>query len=97
MLHQVALSTEGDRGLGRARASACAKEGADVVTVYLDQYQDTAETRWPVEEGGRKRLPLAGDVGREEFQRDVILRTLVEFRWLDPRVNNAADFRLGIR
>src|SRR5512142_1131760 len=75
LLNQVALITGGDSGIGRAVAIAFAKEGADVVIVYLDEHQDAAETKRQVEEEGRKCLSIASDVGREEFCQDVIQRT----------------------
>src|SRR5579871_2137534 len=42
---KVAIITGGDSGIGRAVALAFAKEGADIVIVYLDEHIDAALTK----------------------------------------------------
>ena len=88
---KVALITCGDSGIGRAVAIAFAAEGADVSIVYLDEHQDAEETRKKVEDKGRRCLLIAGDVGREDFCRDAVERTVRELGRLDIVVNNAAE------
>ena len=88
---KVAVITGGDSGIGRAAAVAFAKEGADVVIVYLDEHEDAEETVRGVEEQGRRCLRIAGDLGRERFCARVVERTLREFGRLDILVNNAAE------
>jgi NAD(P)-dependent dehydrogenase (short-subunit alcohol dehydrogenase family) len=88
---KVAVITGGDSGIGRAVAIAFAKEGADVAVVYLEEEKDANETRRLVEKEGRKCLLIAGDVGREEFCRKAIEKTIKEFRKIDILVNNAAE------
>jgi NAD(P)-dependent dehydrogenase (short-subunit alcohol dehydrogenase family) len=88
---RVALVTGGDSGIGRAVALLFAKEGADVSILYLDEHEDAAESRRLVEAEGRRCLTIAGDVGREEFCRAAVQRTVSELDRLDILVNNAAE------
>src|SRR5215204_5325924 len=88
---KVALITGGDSGIGRAVAIAFAKEGADVAIVYLNEHKDAEETKRQVEEEGRKCLPIAGDIGDEQFCRECIERTVSELGGLNVLVNNAAE------
>ena len=89
--HKVAIITGGDSGIGRAVAILFAKEGADVVIVYLDEHQDARETTRLVEKEGQKCLAIAGDIGEEQFCEKVIQRTLKAYGRLDILVNNAAE------
>jgi NAD(P)-dependent dehydrogenase (short-subunit alcohol dehydrogenase family) len=86
----VALITGGDSGIGRAAAIAFAKEGADVVIVYLDEHEDARSTQASVEKYGQRALLIPGDVGQEEFCRQAVSRTIADFGRLDILVNNAA-------
>src|SRR5437667_2813589 len=88
---KVAVITGGDSGIGRAVAIAFAKEGADVVIVYLDEHDDAAETVSMVEQHGRRGIRIAGDIGREAFCRSAVKRTIRELGRLDVLVNNAAE------
>src|SRR3954454_22619095 len=57
-----AVITGGDSGIGRAVAIAFAREGADVLSSYLEEDNDARQTaRW-VEQSGRKAVLMAGDV-----------------------------------
>lgn len=91
LIGKVALITGGDSGQGRAIAVAYAKEGSDVVIVYLDEYDDAKETKAHVEQKGRRCLTIAGDIGNEAFCKQVIQQTIDEFGRLDILVNNAAE------
>ena len=88
---KVAVITGGDSGQGRAIAIAFAKEGADIVIVYLNEHDDAAETKRHVEQKGRRCLTLAGDIGDETFCKQVVDRTIEHFGKLDVLVNNAAE------
>jgi len=88
---KVALITGGDSGIGRAVAIAYAKEGADVAIVYLNEHKDAEETTRQVKQEGRKCLPIAGDIGDEQFCREAVERTVKELGRLDILVNNAAE------
>ncbi|MEH7238720.1 SDR family oxidoreductase [Bacillus sp. JJ1562] len=88
---KVAIITGGDSGQGRAIAVAFAKEGADVGIVYLNEHSDAEETKQVVEQKGRRCLTFAGDIGNENFCKQVVEDTLKEFGKLDILVNNAAE------
>ncbi len=87
---KVALITGGDSGIGRSVAVLFAREGADVVIVYLDEHEDAEEAKQMVENEGRRCLTIAGDVGQKAFCRGAVERTIEEFGKLDVLVNNAA-------
>jgi hypothetical protein len=75
---KVAIVTGGDSGIGRAAVVLLAKEGADVVVVYLKEHEDAEETQQMIEKTGRKCLLMAGDVGDEQFCRQVASERLEE-------------------
>ncbi|RIV20831.1 SDR family oxidoreductase [Alicyclobacillaceae bacterium I2511] len=89
--HKVAIITGGDSGIGRAVAIAFAKEGANVVLVYLNEHGDAKTTADRVEALECQCLALAGDVRDEPFCRDVVSQTLARFGKIDILVNNAAE------
>lgn len=88
---KVALITGGDSGIGRAVAISFAREGADVVILYLDEHQDAKETSKLVEKEGRRCLAMAGDVGTKLFCTESVKKTIDTFGQLDILVNNAAE------
>lgn len=88
---KVALITGGDSGIGRAAAIGFAKEGANVVIVYLDEHEDAKETQRHIEATGRECVLLAGDIGESAFCRSMIEKTMTAFGRLDILVNNAAQ------
>lgn len=87
---KVAIITGGDSGIGRATAIAFAKEGADVVIVYLNEQRDAQETKRQVEEEGRQCLAIKGDISEEPFCRQVVKQAIKQFKRVDILVNNAA-------
>ncbi|MBS4162778.1 putative oxidoreductase YhdF [Candidatus Protochlamydia amoebophila] len=91
LFNQVAIITGGDSGIGRAVAISFAKEGADIVVVYLNEHKDAEETKKLVEEKGRKCLLIAGDIGQNSFCQSVIKETIQAFGKLNILVNNAAE------
>ncbi|WP_042455231.1 SDR family oxidoreductase [Neobacillus dielmonensis] len=88
---KIALITGGDSGIGKAVAIHFAKEGADVAIVYLNEHHDAEDTKNSIEAERRKCLLLPGDIGNEEFCRQVVQKTIEEFGKLDVLVNNAAE------
>lgn len=89
---KIALVTGGDSGIGRATAIAFAKEGADVVVVYLEEHEDAKVTQRHIEQQGRRCMLLAGDIGDPKFCEQAIHSAISDFGGrLDILVNNAAE------
>ena len=88
---KVAIVTGGDSGIGRAVSIAYAKEGADVIIVYLNEHDDALQTKARVEQLGRRCLIVAGDIGDESFCQEVVKKTLQVFGRIDILVNNAGE------
>jgi len=88
---KVAIVTGGDSGIGQAAAILFAKEGADVVVVYLSEHTDAKITQSKVEKYGKKCLLISGDIGEEKFCEKVVQETLKQFGHFDIVVNNAAE------
>ena len=89
--NKIAIITGGDSGIGKAVAIYFAKEGSDVVIVYLNEHQDAEETKKIVEAEGRKCLLLAGDIGDEAFSQEIVTKTIEQFGKINILVNNAAE------
>lgn len=88
---KVAIITGGDSGIGKAVAIYFAKEGADVVISYLNEHNDANETKTEIEQEGRKCLLIPGDIGDEQFCKDIVKQTIDAFGKVDIVVNNAAE------
>ncbi|WP_284036864.1 SDR family oxidoreductase [Neobacillus sp. 114] len=87
---RVAIITGGDSGIGRAVAYAFAKEGADIVIVYLYEERDAEETKARVEEIGKRCLAIPADLRYKENCLEVVKKTIKTFGKLDILVNNCA-------
>lgn len=87
---KVALITGGDSGIGRAVAAAYAKEGADLVILYLNEHRDAEDTKQYVERLGARCLLLPGDLRYSATSQAAVARTMEVFGRLDVLVNNAA-------
>lgn len=89
--NKIALITGADSGIGRAVAVLFAKEGADVIAMYLNEHGDARETREAVQKKyGRKCLLIAGDISNEKFCRKALKQVKKKFKRIDILVNNAA-------
>lgn len=64
---KTAIITGGDSGIGRAVSVLFAKEGANIVIVYLNEHRDAEETKGYVEKEGVGCKLIAGDIGDEAF------------------------------
>jgi NAD(P)-dependent dehydrogenase (short-subunit alcohol dehydrogenase family) len=85
-----AIITGADSGIGRAVAIAFAREGCNVLTAYLSEDADAAETSRLVEEAGQKSIIVRGDIQDPKHCQSLIERAYKEFGRLDVLVNNAA-------
>ncbi|MFD1850043.1 SDR family oxidoreductase [Oceanobacillus bengalensis] len=88
---KVAIITGGDSGIGRAVSVHFAREGADIVIVYLNEHEDANETKKLVELEGQKCALISGDIGDESFCQSVVKQTIDTFKKVDILVNNAAE------
>jgi NAD(P)-dependent dehydrogenase (short-subunit alcohol dehydrogenase family) len=87
---KVAIITGGDSGIGRSVAVLFAKEGADVVIVYLNEHQDAKETAEMVRNYGKEALLISTDISEEVNCKNIVDQTIEKFGKLDILVNNAA-------
>lgn len=86
---KVALVTGGDSGIGRAVSVHFAREGAQIVIVYLDEDEDAKTTKTLVEAAGRQCLLLKGDIKDPGFCKEAVEQAVEEFGKLNILVNNA--------
>ncbi len=88
LVGRKAVISGGDSGIGRAVAIAFAKEGADVVILYLDEDEDAEKTRSLVEAEGRSCTLVRGDIGDPETAKKAVAEAGGR---IDILVNNAAE------
>ena len=94
---KAVIITGGDSGIGRAVGVACAREGADVAIVYLEEHEDARETQRLIEAEHRRCLAIAGDVGDENFCKRAVEKAIAELGHLDILINNAGEQHLRDR
>lgn len=89
---KVALITGGDSGIGRAVATAFAKQGCEVALLYLpEEKKDAQETAAYIREHYRtKCLLIAGSIGSEAFCKKSVERIMRTYGRIDIVINNAA-------
>lgn len=93
---QTVLVTGGSRGIGRAVALACAREGADVVINYAGNVKAAQEVSEMIHEMGRRCLAVQADVSKIEDVDRLMDETLKAFSKIDVLVNNAGITRDGL-
>lgn len=85
-----ALVTGGDSGIGRAVATAFAREGADVAIICLpEEMEDAQETLSFIAAAGQKGVAIPGDMKDEAFCEAAIKQAVDELGSIDILVNNA--------
>ncbi len=88
---KATIITGGDSGIGKAVAIAFAREGADVLISYLEEEdEDAQDTKWWVEEAGRKAVLVPGDIADPARCRAIVDKAVEEFGRVDVLVSNAA-------
>lgn len=100
MENRTVFITGASRGIGRAIALACAREGANIV---IGAKSDKPHPKLPgtihsvadeVREAGGKALPLVLDVRDEDLVRECMEQAGRHFGGIDMLVNNAGAIRL---
>jgi NAD(P)-dependent dehydrogenase (short-subunit alcohol dehydrogenase family) len=87
---KVVLVTGGTHGIGFAIALELLREGAEVAVSGLPADVDEGSSAFAA--AGYSPLVVPGDLGEEEFCRDLVVQTLARFRRVDGLVNNAFSF-----
>jgi NAD(P)-dependent dehydrogenase (short-subunit alcohol dehydrogenase family) len=89
LLGKVALITGGSRGIGKAVATAYAREGAAVV-VCARKEADVQKAVAEIESFRARAYGCAGDVGKIEDAQRMVQRAAAQFGRIDILVNNAS-------
>ena len=90
LTQRVAIITGGDSGIGRAVAVLFAREGADIVLVYLERARGCRGHGGSGAGEGRRCELMPGTITKPGFCARVVRRALSRFGRLDILVNNAA-------
>jgi len=86
---KVALITGGSRGIGKAVATAYAREGAGVF-ICARKEADVQKAVAEIESFGARAYGCAGDVGKIEDAQRMVQRAAAQFGRIDILVNNAS-------
>lgn len=96
LLNRVVFITGASRGIGRACALACAKEGADIVVAAKTEVSDNPrlpgtihDVAREIEALGRKALPLKLDVRDADACEAAVELAIERFGRVDALLNNA--------
>ncbi|MGA9639258.1 SDR family oxidoreductase [Flavobacterium sp.] len=88
--NKVALITGGDSGIGASAALHFAKEGANIVLVYLSETKDAMSVKTQIENMGRKCIIIKKDLTEETNCQFCVEKCIEEYGQLNIVVNNAA-------
>ncbi|WP_410881293.1 SDR family oxidoreductase [Myroides sp. DW712] len=89
---KTVLVTGGDSGIGKAISIAFAREGANVVLVYLseEEQEDAKDTLQWIEQAGVKGLAIQADIKQADNCKKIVATTVEIFGQIDVLINNAA-------
>jgi NAD(P)-dependent dehydrogenase (short-subunit alcohol dehydrogenase family) len=90
LLDKVIIITGGDSGIGRSISVLAAKEGADIVCVFLNESIDAHETKSAVEHFQRQCLLIPADLRHKSECERVVQLALDHFSKINVLINNAA-------
>ena len=87
---KVALITGGDSGIGKAVAILFAKEGADIIIVYLKEHKDAKDTLDIIKNKYKRRcLLIDTDISKEDNCKKAVKKATKKFGHINILVNNA--------
>ena len=94
--NQIVLVTGGSRGIGKAAALACAREGAHIIINYAGNVKAAEETVKEFSDLGQKCLAVQADISKLADVERLIEEATAEFGKIDILVNNAGITRDGL-
>jgi L-rhamnose 1-dehydrogenase len=86
---KTVLVTGGSKGIGRAAAIGCAREGANVAINYFSSDHEAHEVVAAIEALGRRAIAVKGDVGDPATAHPFVEAAVEAFGQVDVFVNNA--------
>jgi NAD(P)-dependent dehydrogenase (short-subunit alcohol dehydrogenase family) len=89
LLDQVVLVTGASKGIGRALAIGCAREGAHVIVNYHSDRAGAEAAAAEIRDLGRRTLVVQADIGRVAQIDRMFARAHQAFPRLDVLINNA--------
>lgn len=89
LLDQVVLVTGASKGIGRALALGCAREGAHVIVNYHTDAAGAKAVAAEITVLGRRALVVRADLSKVAQIRKMFVRARKEFSRLDVLINNA--------
>jgi 3-oxoacyl-[acyl-carrier protein] reductase len=92
---KVALITGSSRGIGKAIASAFAKEGANLVVNYISSEERAKNVVSELKRLGANAIAVRADVSKNSEVEDMIKKCMEEYDTLDILVNNAGIGKWG--
>ncbi len=87
--NQVVLVTGASKGIGKAIAIGCAREGADVILNYNSDAKGVNEAAKAVRELGRRAITVQANVAKVSEIKAMFANVQKEFKQLDVLINNA--------
>lgn len=89
---KVALITGGAIRVGKVIAQELAKAGADIVISYVGVEKEARNTKFEIEQLGRRCLTVEADMRSIPQLKNLITKTEKEFGRLDFLIHNASNF-----